>query len=242
MSVYLVRATFPNISGMAADEFVNSFVFNSPSSLTAAETAIFNFYNAVPTGATTALKSILGPSISRTVPGTIQGYDITAHLDGAPHGGPISTGALPLPDPIGTQSGYPDQLAFVVSYHAVYGTALERGPSGAIPTEDFAVDEGAPATHTGTTRPKSSLRGRLYIGPLMDRGYTNVFGRVNTGGFQSVSGAAHDLMSAALGWCVWSRRTASVHDIVGGWVDNELGVQRRRATKGGGKTPWVGAP
>lgn len=240
MAVTLVRVTLPNINGLTSDEVVNDFVFNAPSSDAAAVTAVKAFYNAVPDGFTTSLDTYISGTISRTVLSTIQTYDLTGHLDGSPHGSPTSLTTMTLAA-TGVANALPDQLALVLSYHADYGTAFETGPTGAEPTDARARKEGAPATHTGKSRPKSSLRGRLYIGPLNLNGI-NAAGHLSasTGGIAAEAGQA--LMTAALGWCVWSRRLAAVHNIVGGWRDEELGVQRRRKEKAPIKTPWVGTP
>jgi hypothetical protein len=241
MSDYLIRATYPNVSGMAADEFVNSFAFHAPVSNATAVAAVKSFYDDTAAGGTgTPLHHWLGGLVSRTTPGIIQCYDITGHLDGSPHGSPILTVPLALPDAVPAQS-LPEQLAVVISYHADYAGAIEAGPAGPIPTDDFAQDEGAPATHTGRTRPRGSLRGRIFFGPVGVLSI-NALGSASADIVATTQAAAHTLMSTGLGWAVWSRRTSSMHNIVGGWVDNELGVVRGRREKAQSKTPWTGAP
>jgi hypothetical protein len=236
LAVYLMRATLPNISGMARDEVVNDFVFNAPSTPEAAVLAVKDFYNVAGGGATNAVGAWLGSSLSRTTPFTISTYDITAHLNGSPHGSPISVDPFTLISNSAAPS-LPDQIAVVLSYHAAYGGALETGPSGAIPTDASAIRQGAPATHTGRTRPKSSLRGRLYVGPLVQAAENGV-GQVSVTCGGDMAKQAVTLMTAALGWCVWSRRTASVHNIIGGWTDWDFGVQRRRNVLPRQKVPW----
>lgn len=239
MAVILVRASIPNITGLAKDMSVNDFVFNSPSSTAAAMAAVEDFYNGA--HSTNGVAFYMNASLSRTASGLLEAYDITTTLGGAPHGSPTVTSTWSLGAVGPGTTALPDQMAAVVSYHADYAGALETGPSGAIPTPARAVREGAPATHTGRTRPKSTLRGRVYIGPCTVGGI-NAAGQMSSGFYDALSASGVALTASALGWAVWSRRTASVHDIIGGWVDDALGVQRRRNTLPRAKTPWVGFP
>jgi hypothetical protein len=237
MAVLLLRTVMPNVSGMAKDEVVNDFVFNEPSSSADCITAVKSFWVGDHTGGGSApVAGYINLSVSRLVHTMIQVYTLDGHLDGSPHGSPtaIDTTLVLTAAPV---NSLPDPLAGVLSYHAAYGTAEEVGPVGAIPSDARARHEGAPTTHSGRSRPKSSLRGRVYIGPVATNSIGGL-GGISAGFAASLAGAGNFLMTAALGWCVWSRRTASVHNIIGGWVDNELGVQRRRNTNPTGKSVW----
>jgi hypothetical protein len=238
MPVWLIRTVLPNVSGLARDQVVNDFVFNEPSSEVAAVAAVKSFWTGDHTGGAAApLAAFINQTMSRTVNVQVEAYALDGHLDGSPHGSPDLTDAFALTAFSG--NALPDPMCGVLSYHADFGSALETGPAvTTIPTDARARKEGAPAVHAGRTRPKSSLRGRLYIGPLTVASI-NPLGVVSAGFAQSMAGSGEFLAGAALGWCVWSRRTASVHNIVAGWTDDELGVQRRHQTDTRGKTPWV---
>jgi hypothetical protein len=241
MSVTLVRIALQNVSGMAKDQVVNDFVFNAPSSDADAVAAVTAIYNVSPDGGgSNPLGLYINSEISRVAPVQWSTYDLTAHLDGSPHGSPTATGGFILRGPSSTNQ-LPDQVAGVMSYHAIDASVLESGPSGPIPTPDRAVDEGAPATHVGNTRPKSSLRGRLYIGPLTIEA-VQANGVTSAAFSASMQACGIKLMTDALGWCVWSRRTASVHNIVGGWTDTGFGVVRKRNTAARLKAAWTGHP
>lgn len=154
MSVYLVRTTLPNITGMARDEVVNDFCFNAPSSLAACFTAVESFWNGDHTGGASApLAGYINASISRTVQATIQGYLLDGHLDGSPHGSPALADVFTMT--AAPANALPDPVCGVLSYNAAYGAALETGPEvTTLPTDPRARREGAPATHSGHTRPK----------------------------------------------------------------------------------------
>lgn len=243
MSVILVRTVLPNISGLAKDEVVNDFVFNAPTSTAAAVAAVTSFWTGDHTGGASApVAGYLNSNVSRAVAALIQVYELDGHLDGSPHGSPSETDGLALTAAPEGGAILPDPLCGVMSYHAAYGTALETGPSSTtLPTDHRARVEGAPATHTGRTRPKSSLRGRLYIGPLASNA-AGATGILAAGFTAALAGAGSYLTTAALGWCVWSRRNASVANIIGGWTDTEFGIQRRHNTEPRAKSPWPTLP
>jgi len=239
MADTLVRVTLANVSGVGADSYVNDFVFSGSVALTALVTSVQAFYNSGTTG--TILAEVIGAVVSRTANACyIDTYDLTGHLDGSPHGSPTSHTAFTLTPSLSsgiTQLPYQDCL--VLSTRANYGTALERGPTASMPTPESAQDDGAPATHMGSTRPRASLRGRLYIGPLNSAALDGN-GRTasGAGGTSRLKIQAPALLAAQPSWSVWSRRTASTHPIVQGWIDDEAGVRRTRRTKIAGKVAW----
>jgi hypothetical protein len=240
MADLLARVTLVNVSGVAADSYVNDFVFSGAATGAAITTAVINFYNSSISALPVA--DWISPVVSRTANMCyVDIYDLTGHLDGSPHGSPI----LHTPFTImsaGAGAAYvtmPPEMAIVASYHAAFGAALEAGPIATEPTPESSIDRGAPATFAAKTRPKSSLRGRLYIGPLSTRAL-NGSGGLDPGspGNTATKTSLIQLLGAMPSWSVWSRRTASTHPITNGWVDGELGVRRTRHNKAKTKLPW----
>lgn len=185
------------------------------------ETAIEAFYN-------TTLATYLSPALSRAT-GAVSSsyYDIAAHLSGTPHGAPINVDYWTL----GSSGGdaLPSQLAAVIDFHA---------------------DLSALSEFSGATRPRARHRGRHYFGPLMSSAITNGNSGAGYqaklyGGLTSALQTAYANFLTAVGllvgteWCVWSRKDAALHPIVGGWVDETPHVQRRVQDPAGIKHTWT---
>lgn len=168
----------------------------------------------------------------------INHYDITAHLNGSPHGSPIFSGLVDWSASGGSQTASGNQLSAVLAYQATaYGSYPVEGPSGAIPTPESAQDMGAPATHTGLTKLRQRKAGRVYLGPLNGNAIThdanhnpkltaNAQNSFKAAAVNGESGGAH---AHGLTWSVWSRRNASLDAITEGWVDQCIHTRRRRA-------------
>jgi hypothetical protein len=236
-SPILIRATLPDVDGLAVDEAVNSFVFAS-SDVASCVTNVIAFYNAA--NSFSALSGYISANRSRVANiCMLQTYELTGFLHGEPHGSPIETDLFTLGPPLGTNQ-LPDQVAAVLSYHATVSALPEHGPIVARPTDEKAQDEGAPPTHLAKTRPRASLRGRLYLGPLASNAMGNT-GDLDTAFVSDIQQAAHRLVVAAPAstWSVWSRTYGTVSPIVGGWVGHEFGIIRRRKDKTPTVFPWV---
>lgn len=237
MSQFLARAVLPSVSGIAADESVNDLAFTTTSSVGVLSTAVETFFTHV-YSAGESVGSFLSPDISRVTSAcSVEIYDIAGHLDGSPHGSPISivpfTMSASLADP-----SLPEQVAVTLSMHASYGLALEHGPTETIPTDHRAQVEGAPSTHTAKSRPRSSLRGRIFIGPLNTGAIGATVGNSNVDLQTTLKDAAVALLASEPGWSVWSRRLAALNAITGGWIDADLSVIRRRKLKTPVKVVW----
>lgn len=162
-------------------------------------------------------------------------YDLTGHLDGSPHGSPVYTHANPISD--SPFVGISNQVAAVfTAVSAAYATTPSVGPTGAIPTPEWAQDMGAPATHPGATRPKSRQSSRIYFGPLSGEASSN---DTHHNAFVSagLSGDAAIMLgtlkpggvnSLGLHWSNWSRRDAALTHVAAGWVDHRLATRRSR--------------
>jgi hypothetical protein len=227
MSLHFVKAQcdIPHASGDPALAFVNDFYFITADVPTTGDNAaildaIEDFYSDVPTGDTNPLAIYLGTQISRTITPAVKLYDVTAHLDGSPAGSPYQTSPFvsTLPNVLGGTGQFPSEVQMTLTYKSTYGTLSEFGP----------VD---PLTGK-KTRPRAYARGRLYIGPVNDatRQPSSVTGpTINSAARTCLTRAATDLMNdSATRWATWSRRVATMADVVGGWVDDAYDTQRRR--------------
>lgn len=229
MLVDHATVTFEHLSGLARDRVVNTFTFAAETDMTSANiaaitTAIEQFFTATPTDGTAvgAPGILLSPTLSRTVKPIVRHYNADGHLAGTSSlGSPVAqqqwTGNLPAPLSGGPM---PSEVAIALSFHAAFGTDPE-----------FA----------GTTRPRSSDRGRVFIGPLVmsslivgDDSTThrplvkpNVRAALlsNAQSYLQVSGGG------LLGLQVWSRKNARVRPVVGFSVDDAFDTQRRRGER-----------
>lgn len=199
------------------------------------QTAIAGFFNSVTTGQTNALALYVSKAVSRgTNACSIQWTDITAHLDGTPAGAAFRTDTFTL-SAGSTGLDLPGQVAACCAYRAAYGTDLEHGAGTvSLPSSESAQDQGAPATHLGTTRPRARDRGRFFFGPVNAAA-------VGTNGimlaqFLTDLSAALALLTTTFNsgganqfnMVQWSRRNAQVKPIGLVYVDEGWATQRRR--------------
>lgn len=149
-------------------------------------------------------------------------YDITGHLDGSPHGPPVSLRTPPAVTPSG--DGLPGQIALVVEFNADLTGIAEFGAG---------------------TRPRSRRRGRHYHGPVkqvaleVDSG--TKIPQWTTATMTAVKGAYTTLLGAiptGVEWCVWSRKDAALHPVIGGWIDTTPHRARRREEPTNVKVLW----
>jgi hypothetical protein len=247
----LLVATLPALSGIPADAFENTFAANPGTANDAALLAmIADFYNHA--NFTHPICDYLGGAVSRAAnAATLRIYDIAAHLDGSPHGSPRSTQQFTInaaaAEPA-TVENLPTQIACAISMHADLSALAEIGPTVAtLPTPDRAVDFGAPATHSGKTKPRARARGRVFLGPL-----TTLCAETDAGdGRVNVTAAAQadfagaivrlaDALLAVTGYlAVWSRRDAMLRQVTGGWVDDRFDTVRRRNEAAESRNTWT---
>jgi hypothetical protein len=239
----LVRAVMFAKSGLPADTVVNDFAFaaaaaQSNAQLSAIGSRVDDFYN----GGALALNKVghyIGEDVDRAATHRLDYYRIAA----GPIGSPIfSENWLGPVTPI-ANSNIPCEVAGVLSMRADYTGVVERGASGSIPSTDAAIDQGAPATHTGVTRPRARRRGRLFIGPLTTDGIDIQQPQPPlSGAFTAALRAAAVRMkignTATGNWSVWSRRDATLYLIDQGWTDNAPDTQRRRGFKATTRQVW----
>lgn len=205
----LVTVTLANHNGLTHDEVMNSYAFTGPGT----------FGSDYPTrrDAVVALYNAIGHDLAASVDHsavTFRTYDILGHLDGTPHGSPIDVLVTNI-TASAANTPLPSGVALCVSLHGVgYATAAVEGPAEQIPTQDFAQDQGAPATHLGNTRPKKRHEGRVYLGPF---DATMSAGMPFEATPDPAKVAAWRAAVAALigfGFCVWSRRDGTLYPVV----------------------------
>src|SRR4029450_2067794 len=170
VSAVLCEVVLPAVSGKPEDDCVNTFSFQTPSTpptsteLAAITGAVRDFYNTIPSG-NNGIAGWINSSISRVTDAVrCRFFNLDGHLDGSPHGSPISGRAFTLGavgaggggggGRVAAGVGAPREVAWALPIRAAYGTAPEFGP------DDPITGEG--------TRPRARLRGRVYIGPLIN--------------------------------------------------------------------------
>lgn len=241
-------------SGLPQDVDENTFVFSSEDTsagalVTALEgaTVLQRFFLYGGGGGGHAISEYLGNSLPRTADyHTIEYFDIGGHLDGSAAGPPIHTSTFTLGSALSAVDLPAEAAAVITLYGNGRAAAPVLGPVSSIPTDARAQREGAPATHSGRTRPKSSHTGRLYIGPLNGAAIAIISGEARlTAALQAdFKGSATRLRSDVLGlsvpstWDVWSRRLASTDLIIGGAIDNAPDTQHRRGVESTVRTLW----
>jgi hypothetical protein len=183
--------------------------------------AVRDFY--ITTGstpATSAIESHLGSQISLAT----NVHDVSIYqIDPTdPHhyfGSPVHTLPFSL-TAAGTGGPFPQESCLALSFRAAYNTDPE---------------------HSGSTRPRASDRGRIYIGPLDAGAAMSVTTPAGTqltvatpNTMNAWIGAAKKLWAAVqtLGffWSVWSRKEQLFKNIVDWAVNNDLDSQRRRSS------------
>lgn len=249
---YLVEMVLPSATGIPKDDVVNDWVWEMPDAWDPVANhgditlPTFAIYNTTPTSQPHAIGWYISGQISRSTNMQAKVYEITGHLDGSPHGSPVAidTGTL-----VAEGSGaydMPSEVAAVLTLRGLgFDTALVEGPTATLPTDARAQRLGAPATHTGKTRPRQRHSGRIYFGPLN----TNVIDVVTFGGhrprisseFRAVcTQAVKDNYLSASGGAgrlkVWSRRLVDVRSVVQVEMDDAFDVQRRRGISASART------
>lgn len=224
-----VQVVFPAKSGMTKDQIVNTFTFQAGADLGGTEYAaidgfVGNFYNAASGAQTLPICNYLGAAIARDVNVVVKHFRIEGHLTGTPAGSPAAIGTFGhLGAPLsGSAAAFPSEVAVALAFHGPYAGASEFGPG------------------TPKTRPRSRLRGRIYLGPLLLNAVTwqveSATNRITVGDqFRAdllIAGAKlfNDLrgMSPSVNWCVWSRKNGDIAEISTLTVDDAFDTQRRR--------------
>lgn len=241
----LVVARLRSNTGIPADTVEMGFAFSNDSdnggtSTDSGATNVRRFLT--DTFGPGTLSSMLAGSLNHSASDVqVDTYNISTILGGGHRGSPIATNHLTLDTP-SVSTDLPLQAAIGLSYHGTLTGVPEFGSvDPAIPTDEHAIDEGAPATHSGTTRMRSRRRGRILFGPLNEAAMESDALRIREPdpSFITIAVGAMEFLAAAdVGWSVWSRRDAALHRISGGWVAHETDVVRRRRLKATVRTLW----
>jgi hypothetical protein len=199
--------------------------------------AVGTFLNTASGGSTDPIAGYLANNISRVTDGVnIAFTDITAHLDGSDAGPATQNRQITLAAPR-EATNTSDRLAICVGYRTDYGSAAEHGPSTSLPSDDDAIDQGAPPTHLGSPRPRARMRGRMYLGPFIFDCMDSTNGEPIAALLTTVKNASsvffaihNEALSNQWSVVVNSRRDASVHTTSNGfyYVNEGWATQRRR--------------
>jgi hypothetical protein len=207
---------------------------------------VFALLNTAVGTQTSPLAAYLSSKISRASFGISAALtDVTAHLDGSPAGAPYNTFTLTL-GAAGSSVDFPPQCAATVGYRADYSGDVEHGPTVSLPSTDQAIDQGAPATHTGVSRPRARDRARSFFGPLNETAFqadgslgttlkADLVLRFNDSLITQNPGLANQFNVV-----VWSRRNAAVKQVKYLYVDEfPTTVRRRGDTTANRVHSWV---
>lgn len=207
-------------SGLVEDQVVNTFAFTTASSpasvadLSAITDKLENFYNTIPPGHN-SIANIIAPCIDRNKQVEVKLAALTGHLDGTAHGSPLIVETFDLDVATPGAVGYPSEIAVCLSFHAVFSGIPE---------------------FEGTRRPRSSFRGRVYIGPVIrsigEEESTTLKCRVNQITRETLVTAGTNLLGGTGPvWCVWSRKLQALNSVTAVSVDDAFDIQRRRGEK-----------
>lgn len=236
MPILKCQIEFPQLSGIAEDTVVQTFVVNShdasvpPSYAADVATKIGTMYNTAPDaggGYPNAIGRFLARSFDRAANRCMMKfYDITAHLDGSPHGSPVLQVPWTLPA-VGDDSSQPAETALAVTLRANNweDQPVETPDSGDVGPE---VD-----------RPRARYSGRMYFGPFIltqstyDAGWMSRPSDHLRNALAKTVVRFHQELFADGGGAlvVWSRKDATVRDVADVQVDNAWDNQRRRGAQ-----------
>jgi hypothetical protein len=216
-----VQIVLPNIDGLAVDAVDTSLNYETVGvDSTGVSPLIAAFFNTTATGATSSIAARISDSISRTLPVEIRYYDVTAHLDGSPHGAPFQVDTFTLAAHAGgTVHDLPNQCCSTLSYYS------QLDPGG---------------TTTGRHR------GRMFLGPLTDEVINTTFTAGNprlstawttdcTHAFAQLA-AGMDALANPKVLCVWSRKAAGFEPVIACFMENKVDTLRKRAVAATART------
>lgn len=207
MGVIKVQHALQSASGLPTDRYINSFYFaqaelTTPEDLSSMTSAIQSFYTGVPTGQSSALKSLFSVRAGGAF-ATMKFYDMDQPMPRAP----IHENSYDFN--LGTNGkGLPSEVAICLSYEAPQISGqIQRRRRGRIylgPLNDTCMNVASP---TEPARPTPGAR-------------------------QLILDAARDLWALAQGqgwnWNVHSTVGGSSATISRFWVDDAFDIQRRR--------------
>lgn len=220
MSTIHATVTMPARSGLARDNVVNSFTFDtiddlSPTLFDEITSQLHDFYELADALVVTPISRYIGNFIDRALPPMVRMYDVTGHLGGTPAGSPIAIRDFPAPlTAAASSTDIPSEVAVCLTMAAAYGADVEFGPG---------------------TRPRARDRARVYIGPL------NITAVTTFGGICRPDPAFRDNLAEAgvrlarggalAQLVIWSRVGGTTKTVLNAWVDDATDTQRRRGQR-----------
>lgn len=250
MAGVLTQIDLSHVSGKPEDKVVHTFAGTHPgtpdtSELDSWAARIYAWYVAAHTGPK-GPENFLSGLISRAPGSMVQKSYIIPVVRGL-FGSPDHVVTTALPAAQGAMP-WPEEMAVVVSRHALLTDVAEEGAQEQIPTPRRAIAMGAPATHLGTPRPAARRRGRMFFGPLNDGARDGAQGAavppIVSGALQLALVEAEKTLADSVGGIqlgVFSRRDWVVRECRGGFVDNAFDVQRRRGHRSTARSLWNAA-
>lgn len=237
----LLTVTIAAASGLAEDAVVNTFPILTAGSVGSAAADVFDavngFYND-DNGAGDDIAVYMSNSLGGTSPAacTARLYDISGHLDGSPHGSPVSETTFGLAARDVAGNSLPEEVSLVLTTRAAFWDAqpIERA-DGADPGS--AID-----------RPRQRYSGRVFLGPWNDSGMTEVDGKSRPGvamrtAILDAAERFHDELTAeGHAWAVWSRVDEVLRAINTVQIDDAWDTQRRRGVAPTARTTRVVFP
>jgi hypothetical protein len=209
----LVQVIFQGSTGLAEDQYVNTFHFNMPGvpfddvAANSAMDHLVDFFNGTHAPSTSPLANEITTNITRSA-SRMKAYNLGDPIPRVPIAERTWTlGATASP------TNYPNEVALCLSFQG------ER-----ISGENQA-----------------RRRGRVFIGPLCGNG-TSSGGDVvpSATTIAKLTNAAIALAGTAdPTWCVYSRADDEMVPVVDGWVDNAYDTQRRRGKAAAARTIWT---
>lgn len=228
----LLTVTFPSLSGLPEDDVTHSYAIagldeDDPSEdFDAVADAVNSIYNQTK-GSTVAgdLAEVMSLTRTRATDAcVVRFYDVTAHLDGSPHGSPYAVRTFTLDAAAGGSVSLPDEVAIVATLEAANrADQVVEAPDGA--------DIGSLVD-----RPRQRYTGRVYLGPWTTNAIRNVspFDRPSDITMERIRLAmkefAEDLeaINATYVLSVWSRQDQVMRRVDAVSTDNAWDTQRRR--------------
>lgn len=230
MSEVIVECSFPGVSGLPKDQFVNVFNFNTSGALTADFLAtvafkVIDFW--ITAGSTgTALAVLLSPNISPRQ-GKLKLYDRSAAIPRAP----IASATFTIPA-ASSGGALPEQIALCLSYFTDRNIKSHRGR---IYVGPLAVA----ALNTSNARPFANTLLKLKDAAV----------RLATDGVPAAAAAVLASIGASTGisttpeaagvrWALYSPTLGTSVAINAGWIDDEWDGQSRRRVEATSRTVW----
>lgn len=222
------QVVIPHKSGFSEDAVVNTFAVSAPgfvgdnTDLGEVTIPLAQFYTRAD-GLGQKVGSWLGHGLSRTAGACqIKLFDITAHLNGSPHGSPFATDFFTLPAP-GVDTTLPEEVALAIT------TRADGWQEAAVELPD------GPDAGSEVDRIRQRLSGRIYVGPLTGQAFESDAGfkaRPKTALRDTLLNSLHrttaELAANGHALIVWSRKNAGWSPVSHLQVDNAFDTQRRR--------------